>query len=101
MEGAGFWQMAFKVKVPMIVPILFFSLIISLLNCFKIFNEVYLLVGAYPPQQLYMLQHFMNNNFKNLDYELLATAAFILYMGIFCIIYWVTRLQQRYIHLNV
>lgn len=96
-EGAGSIRIALWVKVPQLVPMFFFVGIISLFNCFKIFREVYLLRGEYPSKNIYMLQHFMNNNFSNLNYEMLTTAAFTLYMVIFTIIFVVTRWQQRYI----
>lgn len=50
-------------------------LILSLINSFKIFREVYLLTGNYPYDKLYMLQHFMNNTFNSLDYQKLSAAA--------------------------
>lgn len=95
-EGANGIRIALWIKLPLLVPMLFFMGIISLLNCLKIFREVYLLQGDYPNKSIYMLQHFMNNNFKNLNYEMLTTAAFILYIVIFTIIYFMTRWQQRY-----
>ena len=95
-EGASGIRIALWIKLPLLVPMLFFMGIISLLNCLKIFREVYLLQGDYPNKSIYMLQHFMNNNFKNLNYEMLTTAAFILYLVIFMIIYFMTKWQQRY-----
>ena len=53
--------------------------ILSVINAFKVFREVYLLTGGYPYSGLYMLQHFMNNMFgKNLDYQRLSAAAVLL-----------------------
>lgn len=102
LEGAGDIKLALWIKLPQLVPMLFFTIIISLLNCFKIFREVYLLCGGnYPNKKIYMLQHYMNNHFDNLDYELLATAAFILYIFIFIIIFFMTRWQQNYINRNL
>jgi multiple sugar transport system permease protein len=80
---------------------LLFTVIISLLNCFKIFREVYLLQGNYPSKNLYLLQHFMNNNFTKLNYEMLATAAFVLYIVIFMVIYCSVKWQQSYINNNL
>lgn len=97
LEGAGSIIIALWIKVPQLVPMLFFMGIISLFNCFKIFREVYLLRGDYPNKNLYILQHFMNNNFANLNYEMLTTAACVLYMLIFCVIFLVTKWQQSYI----
>ena len=42
------------------------------------FREVYLLTGDYPYEKLYMLQHFMNNTFRSLDYQKLSAAAVLL-----------------------
>ena len=54
-----------------------FVTILSLINSFQGFPEVYLLTGDYP-NSLYMLQHFMNNTFKSLDYQKLSAAAVII-----------------------
>ena len=50
----------------------------QLINSFKLFREVYLLTGDYPFEDLYLLQHFMNNTFKSLDYQKLSAAAMIM-----------------------
>lgn len=100
LDGAGFFKIASFIKIPYLVPMLFFTIIISLSNCFKIFREVYLLQGDYPNRNLYLLQHFMNNHFAKLNYDLLTTAAFTLYTVIFIIIFFGARWQQWYIREN-
>ena len=55
-----------------------FVTILSLINSFKVFREVYLLTGDYPYETLYMLQHFMNNTFRSLDYQKLSAAAVVM-----------------------
>ena len=55
-----------------------FVIIMSLINSFKVFREVYLLTGDYPYNSLYMMQHFMNNTFASLDYQKLSAAAIIM-----------------------
>ena len=101
LDGAGFLKTAVRIKIPCIIPMIFFTVVISLMNSFKIFREVYLLQGDYPKQNLYLLQHFMNNNFVKLNYEILSAAAFILYIIIFAIIFRVARLQEKYIDKNM
>ena len=59
-------------------PTIFFVGIMSLINSFKIFREVYLLTGDYPFDNLYMLQHFMNNSFTHLDYSKLSAGAIVM-----------------------
>ena len=55
-----------------------FVTILSLISAMKIFREVYLLTGSYPYETLYLLQHFMNNTFRSMDYQKLSTAAILL-----------------------
>ena len=74
-EGASEWYKFFAIKLRYLSPTVLFVTILSLINSFKVFREVYLLTGDYPYEKLYMLQHFMNNTFKSLDYQKLSAAA--------------------------
>lgn len=75
LEGAGGFYKFVHIKLRYLSPTILFVLILSLINSFKIFREVYLLTGNYPYKKLYMLQHFMNNTFESLDYQKLSSAA--------------------------
>lgn len=78
LEGAGSWKVFWKIKMRYLSPTIFFVAILSLINSFKIFREVYLLTGGYPYGNIYYMQHFMNNQFEKLDYQKLSTAAVIM-----------------------
>ena len=78
LEGAGAWTIFFKIKLRYLSPPIFFVAVLSLINSFKIFREVYLLTGGYPYGNIYYLQHFMNNQFEALNYQKLSTAAVIM-----------------------
>ena len=77
-EGASEWYKFFAIKLRYLSPTVLFVTILSLINSFKVFREVYLLTGDYPYEKLYMLQHFMNNAFKSLDYQKLSAAAVVM-----------------------
>ena len=77
-EGATELYKFFNIKLRYLSPTVLFVTILSLINSFKVFREVYLLTGDYPYESLYMLQHFMNNTFRSLDYQKLSSAAVIL-----------------------
>ena len=78
LEGAGAWYKFIHIKLRYLSPTILFVLILSMINSFKIFREVYLLTGNYPQDKLYMLQHFMNNTVNSLDYQKLSAAAVLL-----------------------
>lgn len=77
-EGASESYKFFNIKLRYLSPTVLFVMILSLINSFKVFREVYLLTGDYPYEKLYMLQHFMNNTFRSLDYQKLSAAAVIM-----------------------
>ncbi len=77
-EGASEWYKFWAIKLRYLSPTVLFVTILSLINSFKIFREVYLLAGNYPYEGLYTLQHFMNNMFNSLDYQKLSAAAIIM-----------------------
>ncbi|MDE6520378.1 MAG: sugar ABC transporter permease [Ruminococcus sp.] len=77
LEGASKLYQFIHIKLRYLSPTILFVLILSLINSFKIFREVYLLTGDYPYDKMYMLQHFMNNTFNSLDYQKLSAAAVV------------------------
>lgn len=84
LESATKWQIFWHLKLRYLSSSILFVTILSLINSFKIFREVYLLTGDYPYETLYMLQHYMNNMFRSLDYQKLSAAAII--MSLFMIV---------------
>ncbi len=85
-EGASAAHKFFKIKLRYLSPTVLFVTILSIINAFKVFREIYLLTGDYPYTGLYMMQHFMNNMFKNLDYQRLSAAAVILALAMIVLI---------------
>ena len=78
MDGAGRWKCLFYVRLPLLGPMILFTALISLLNAFKCFREAILIGGNYPHESIYMLQHYMTNNFNNMNYmEISVTSTFI------------------------
>lgn len=85
-DGATERYIFWHFKLRYISPTTLFVAILSLINSFKVFREIYLLTGDYPYQSLYTLQHFMNNMFRNLDYQKLSAAAVIMALAMVVII---------------
>lgn len=71
------------ITLPLIKPYIPFILLISIINTFKSFKEAYILCGDYPNKNIYMIQHFMNNNFQNLNYTRLSVGAMLVFGFVF------------------
>ncbi len=78
LENATEYQIFWMIKIRYLSSTLMFVTIMSLINSFKVFREIYLMTGDYPYDSLYMLQHFMNNTFQSMDYQKLSAAAILM-----------------------
>ena len=85
-EGASALHKFFNIKLRYLSPTVLFVTILAIINSFKVFREIYLLTGDYPYTGLYMLQHFMNNMFSNLDYQRLSAAAVLMALAMVVLI---------------
>lgn len=97
-DGATGWQQLRRITVPQMPGSIFFALVFSMINTFKCFREIFLLGGKHPAGGLYMLQHFLNNCFANLNFAKLSCCAVALLLALaipFCFAYrWVTRREE-------
>lgn len=81
-DGANILQKHKSIILPLLSPVLFFCFLIGLIQSFKIFREIYLMYDAYPPVNLYMIQHFIFNKFNKLDYANLSSGTLIFTLAI-------------------
>ncbi|MCL2827208.1 MAG: sugar ABC transporter permease [Oscillospiraceae bacterium] len=95
-EGGGAFYIFRTVKMRFLSPTILFVTILSLINSFRVFREVFLLTGAHPYGGLYMLQHYMNNMFEALDFQSLAAAAIIMCIVMIGIIGLLFLIESRY-----
>ncbi|WP_455615341.1 carbohydrate ABC transporter permease [Eisenbergiella sp.] len=95
-EGANAVQNFRYVTFPQLVPNFFFVVIIAIVNSFKCFKEAYLIGGKNPNSSIYMLQHFMNNNFQSLNYQRLSVASILLFIFIWLLVFLLFQKKKRW-----
>lgn len=96
LEGAGERQKLRFITLPLIVPTAFFVFVISVINCFRTYRENFLLAGEHPHESIYMIQHFLSNNFKNLNYQRLSVAAVSLFLLVGMAVAIFYMIQRKY-----
>ncbi|MEJ8546217.1 carbohydrate ABC transporter permease [Brevibacillus borstelensis] len=94
-DGAGPWQCFRHITAVHLMPTFVLVLIMSIINSFKVFKEIYLITGSYPHESIYMLQHFMNNMFYSLNYQKLATATTVLVLIITLLTKFLLKLERK------
>lgn len=94
-DGASQIKKFIKITIVYLTPTTFFVFIMSIINSFKVFRETYIISGSYPHESIYMLQHYMNNMFTSLDYQKLTSAACIMAVVIFSLVYIMFNIERR------
>jgi multiple sugar transport system permease protein len=96
LENANKWQIFWHIKLRFMSSTVLFVTIMSLINSFKVFREVYLMTGGYPYDSLYLLQHYMNNMFEKLNYQNLSAAAVLMSLVMIVIIGIMFTIENYY-----
>ena len=94
MDNASSFQVFSRITIPCLLPTTILALIMSIINSFKIFREIYLITGNYPQESIYTLQHFMNNMFSSLNYPRLTSATVTLVFIIALFTQFLLRLER-------
>lgn len=102
-DGAGGLTLHRAIILPLMTPVIFFASLVGLIQSFKIFRELYLLYGAYPPEELYMIPHYIFNKFNKLDYGELSAGTIIFALlivvivmaAVFCMIAYTRGRSQK------
>ena len=95
LDGGNKWQQFWYITVPQMWYSVFFTMVFSLINAFKSFREIFLIGGIRPHKSIYMLQHFINNSFENLNYTKLAVASVLLLLVLASVFTWSYRWVMR------
>lgn len=94
-DGATSWEQFKYITWIYLSPTTFVVLLMSIVNSFKVFKEVYMLYGAYPTPSIYMLQHYMNNQFTAMNMQKLSASAWVMFVVLGAMLWIVCKLQCR------
>lgn len=94
-DGASRWQQLWHVTLPGLSPVIFFQLIISIVNSFQIFNQVYVMtdgLGGPADSTLVMVLYIYQKAFKYYQMGYASALSLVLFLVIMA----VTWMQQKY-----
>lgn len=75
LEGCSKLRLHLQIRLPMIHNEISFALLFLIMYYFRIYKESYLLFGQYPDKHLYLLQHYMNNQYLKMNVQYVSVAA--------------------------
>ncbi|MDM4767294.1 sugar ABC transporter permease [Pelomonas sp. SE-A7] len=94
-DGASKWQQFWKITVPLITPVIFFNMIMQMVQAFQEFNGPYLITEGGPLSSTYVLALYIYDQsfrFFNLGYgAALSWVLFALVAGLAGISFWSSK----------
>ena len=98
-DGAGAWPQFRKITLPLLSPTAFFALIISLINSFQVFDQVWVMTQGGPAGATTVLvQQIVNNAFRYGRMGYAATMSWVLFLIVFLVTIFQTRMQKNWVN---
>ncbi len=92
-DGANQWQQFWKITVPLVRPVTYFVVVLGLIGCFQVFDQIYVMSSGGPVNSTTTMSYFTyNNSFKFFRLGYGAASAIILAF----IIFGATWMQAKY-----
>jgi len=99
-DGAGAWRKAWHVTLPMISPVLFFTLVMGLISSFQYFSQAWIITPNGQPgdSTLFYALYLFYNAFLYLRMGYASAQAWILFVVIVLATLAVFRTTRRFVH---
>jgi multiple sugar transport system permease protein len=99
-DGAGFFQRLFNVTIPMISPVIYFNVVLSVIAGFQAFTQAFIMTGATgAPERstLFYVLNLYNVGFQDLRMGYASAMAWVLFIVILVVTFAATKVSQRWV----
>lgn len=99
-DGAGYWKRLFNVTIPMISPVIYFNVVLSIIAGFQAFTQAFIMTGSTgAPERstLFYVLNLYNVGFQDLRMGYASAMAWVLFIIILVLTFAATKLSQRWV----
>ena len=97
-DGASRWQSFRAITLPLLSPTTFFALIISLINSFQVFDQVWIMTNGGPAGATTVLvEQVVRNAFSYSKMGYASALSWVLFVLVFAVTLFQTRVQKRWV----
>jgi multiple sugar transport system permease protein len=98
-DGAGHWKKFIRITVPMLTPVIFFNLILQVINGFKAFTESYIITQGGPMDStLFYVLNLYRRSFTYFDMGYSSALAWVLVAIIAIFTLVIFKSQSSWVH---
>jgi len=97
-DGASSWRRFWQITLPLLSPTIFFALVISLINSFQVFDQVWIMTGGGPAGATSVLvERIVKNAFSYSRMGYASALSWVLFLFIFGVTFVQIRAQKRWV----
>jgi multiple sugar transport system permease protein len=101
-DGARGWHLFRHITLPLLSPVMFFVLVISVINSFQVFGAIYIMTRGGPLDATNVLvYHLYFKGFNELQMGYAAALAWVLFTFLFAITLIQNRLSKSWVHYGI
>ncbi len=98
-DGAGPWQRTIHITLPMLTPVIFFNLVMDIINAFKYFTQAYIMTEGGPEESTtFYALYLFHRSWRYLDMGYASAMAWILFLIIVAITAMLFTTHKRWVH---
>lgn len=98
-DGAGPWQRTRYVTLPMLTPVIFFSLIMGVIGAFQYFTQAYVMTLGGPEDSTHFYALYLfNRAWRYLDMGYASAMAWVLFVVVMAFTMVIFRTHKRWVH---
>lgn len=97
-DGANSWKVFTNITLPMLRPTTFFVSVLLTINCFKVFDLIFVMTGGGPGRaSTVLVTYIYNTAFKEYSFGYSSTIALVLFLIVLSITLIQFRLEKRWV----
>lgn len=98
-DGATAWQNFWHITIPLVSPVTFFVIILSLISSFQVFEQAYVMTQGGPVNATKTIVYYLyQTGFMNFHMGYASALAYVLFMVIVVLTLFQFSLQKRWVH---
>lgn len=94
-DGAGKWKRLIYIIVPQLAGSFFTIFLLSMLQAFKSYREIWMAAGNYPQENIYLLQHLLQNWYLKLEFDRMAALTVMLSLLLLLLCFFLQKRLER------
>ncbi|HEY9076699.1 MAG TPA: sugar ABC transporter permease [Anaerolineaceae bacterium] len=98
-DGARGWQRFFSITLPLMTPVLFFQLVVGVINALQVFTQAYIMTGGGPNRAtLFVILYLYQNAFQYQRMGFASALAWVLFILIMVLTLLIYRSSSSWVY---